>query len=89
MGTAVLACVLICAWVMARVRQVRRRAWHVWRDTPDCTAHTALTALTSVHTPARFGRLKDDTTVLVVDVDLRTEAMRQAATKQVSCCVVC
>ena len=74
---------------MARVRQVRRRAWHVWRDTPDGTAHTALTALTSVHTPARFGRLKDDTTVLVVDVDLRTEAMRQAATKQVSCCVVC
>ena len=56
---------------------------------PDRTAHTTLTALTSEHTPARFGRLKDDTTVLVVDVDLRTEAMRQAATKQVSCCVVC
>ena len=37
---------------------------------------------TSEHTPARFGRLKDDTMVLAVDVDLRSEAMRQAATKK-------
>ena len=37
----------------------------------------------------KFGRLKDDTTVLVVDVDLRTEAMRQAAKREGSCCVVC
>ena len=53
---------------------------------PGCKA---LITLTSEHTPARFGRLKDDTTVLVVDVDLRSEASRQAATKQLSCCVVC
>jgi len=40
--------------------------------------------------PARFGRLKDDTTVLVVDVDLRSEAVRQARkSKGSSCCVVC
>ena len=39
--------------------------------------------------PARFGRLKDDTTVLVVDVDLRGEAVRQAAKSKDSCCVVC
>jgi hypothetical protein len=45
--------------------------------------------MTSEHTPGRFGRLKDDTTVLVVEVDLRSEAMRQAAKKQGSCCVVC
>ena len=71
-------------------------ARHVWRHgrhsptrRPDRTAHTTLTALTSEHTPARFGRLKDDTTVLVVDVDLRSEAMRQAAKKKDSCCVVC
>ena len=88
-------CARLCAWVMAWVRQARRRAWHVWRGThsptrrPDRTAHTTLTALTSEHTPARFGRLKDDTTVLVVDVDLRSEAMRQAAKKKDSCCVVC
>ena len=59
-------CARLCAWVMAWVRQARRRAWHVWRGThsptrrPDRTAHTTLTALTSEHTPARFGRLKDD-----------------------------
>ena len=56
---------------------------------PDRTAHTTLTALTSEHTPARFGRLKDDTTVLVVDVDLRSEARRQADKRKGSCCVVC
>ena len=33
-------------------------------------------SMTSEHTPGRFGRLKDDTTVLVVEVDLRSEAMR-------------
>jgi len=37
----------------------------------------------------RFGRLKDDTTVLVVDVDLRGEEVRRAAAKKGSCCIVC
>ena len=32
--------------------------------------------VTCERAPARFGRLKDDTTVLVVDVDLRSEAVR-------------
>ncbi len=45
--------------------------------------------LTSERAPARFGRLKDDTTVLVVDMDLRSEAVRQAAKSKGSCCVVC
>ena len=53
---------------------------------PGCKARSTLTA---EHTPARFGRLKDDTTVLVVDVDLRSEAMRQAEKRKGSCCVVC
>ena len=95
-GAAVLACApgswhgaaSSAASVHASVACLARHATAPTRR-PDRTAHTTLTALTSEHTPARFGRLKDDTTVLVVDVDLRSEASRQAATKRDSCCVVC
>ena len=53
---------------------------------PGCEAAATRT---SERAPARFGRLKDDATVLVVDVDLRSEAVRQAAKSKGSCCVVC
>ena len=81
-----LACARLCA--CAWVRRASRRAWHVRRATArsDCAA---LIALTYDHTPPRFGRLKDDTTVLVVDVDLRGEEVRRAAAKKGSCCIVC
>ena len=53
-------------------------------------AADALVALVERESERRFGRLKDDTTVAVLELDLRSEEARQAAhaAQAGGCCVV-
>ena len=53
-------------------------------------AADALVALVERESEQRFGRLKDDTTVAVLELDLRSEEARQAAraAQAGGCCVV-